>query len=169
MHDGKITIGTQPDMWEFGTSRAAAWDCPATLQVYLPSYRKHPRIDDLMEVMRRWEDVRAKNWLTPAQKQMLKSSTQEHHLYVNDEGGYELIPIEVLPSPAKAKDVRAILFTREGKSVLAYWHMSGSGKMSISLRADGKRETVAVDKMRYLSSSLTTEAVKAAYAAAEAQ
>ncbi len=169
MRDGTQTIGTQPDMWEFGSSRAAAWDCPATLQVYQPKYKQHPRLDDLMEVMRRWEDVRAKNWLTPAQKQMLKSSTQEHHLYVNEKGGYELLPIEMLPSPAKAKDVRAFLFTRGGKRMLAYWHMSGSGKMSIALGADGKRETVAVDKIRYLSSDLTAEAVKAAYAAAEAQ
>ena len=50
-----VTTGTQPDMWEFGTSRAAAWDCPVTVNVYnLQDWKKHPRIDDLMEVMRRW-------------------------------------------------------------------------------------------------------------------
>ena len=27
------TIGTQMDMWEFGTSRAAAWNCPATVML----------------------------------------------------------------------------------------------------------------------------------------
>ena len=167
LRDGSVTCGTQPDMWEFGTSRAAAWDCPATLQVQVPKYRRHPRLDDLLEVMRRWEDVRATGWLTPAQKEMLKSSTQEHHLYLNEKGEYELYPIEMLPSPDKAKAVRAFLFTRGGKRMLAYWHMSGAGKMSIALGAGGARETVAVDKLRYLATDLSIEAVKAAYAAAE--
>ena len=29
----------------------------------------HPRVDDLLEVMRRWEDVRLSGWLTDGQKQ----------------------------------------------------------------------------------------------------
>ena len=168
LRDGTITVGTQMDMWEFGTSRAAAWDCPATIQFHLARCRNHPRLDDLMEVMRRWEDVRATGWLTSAQKEMLKSSTQEHHLYLNDKGEYELHPIEMLPSPDKAKAVRAFLFARGGKRMLAYWHTSGAGKMSIALGAGGVRETVAVDKLRYRETDLSVEAVKAAYAAAEA-
>ena len=162
-----ITIGTQPDMWEFGTSRAAAWDCPVTIQFYEPKFRQHPRLGDLMEVMRRWEDVRAKGWLTPEQKEMLKSATQEHHLYLNEKGEYELHPIEMLPSPEKAKDVRAFMFERGGTRVVAYWHMSGAGKMSIALGADGRKETVDVDNVRYLTSDLPEAAVKAAFAAAE--
>ena len=166
LRSGKMTIGTQPDMWEFGTSRAAAWDCPVTLQVGYQNYRNHPRIDDLMEVMRRWEDVRAKGWLTVAQKEALKSSTQEHHLYLNEKGEYELHAIEMLPTPAKAKDARAFLFARNGKRVLAYWHMSGAGKLAIA-RAGGKTEEVALDKLRYLEFDMPAEGVKAAYAAAE--
>ena len=112
-------------------------------------------------------DLRAKRWLTPEQKEMLKSSTQEHHLYLNGNGEYELHAIEMLPSPPKAKDVRAFLFSRGGKRMLAYWHMSGAGKMAIAAGADGKRETVAVDGIRYIETDLSAEAIKAAYAAAE--
>ena len=166
LRDGTKTIGTQPDMWEFGTSRAAAWDCPATLQVNLTKYRKHPRLADLMEVMRRWEDVRAKNWLTSEQKERLKSSTQEHHLYRNEKGAYELHEIEMLPSPEKAKAVRAFLFSRGGKRVLAYWHTSGAGSLEIACGAGGARKTVPADGIRYLETDLPVEAVKRAYAAA---
>lgn len=166
LRDGRITVGTQPDMWEFGTSRAAAWDCPATLQVDVATYRSHPRIDDLMEVMRRWEDVRAKNWLTPAQKEALKSQTQEHHLYLNGNGEYELHEIEMLPSPAGAKEARAFAFRRNGKSVLACWHMSGSGTMKIALGADGKCSDVPLAGMTYLESDLSIDGLKTAYAAA---
>ena len=167
LKDGTTTVGTQPDMWEFGTSRAAAWDCPITVQVSPGKFRKHPRLDDLMEVMRRWEDVRARNLLTQAQKDTLKSSTQEHHLYQNGRGGYELHCIVMLPSPARAKDVRAFIFRRNGKCMLAYWHMSGAGKMSIAVGADRRRETVPVDSLRYLEYEMSPDDVKAAYASAE--
>ena len=167
LRDGTKTIGTQPDMWEFGTSRAAAWNCPVTLQVYVEKYRKHPRLADLMEVMRRWEDVRAKNWLTAEQKERLKSSTQEHHLYLNERGEYELHEIEMLSSPEKAQAVRGFVFTRGGKTVLACWHTSGEGKLEIALGADGKKATVPISGIRYLESSLPLERVRAAYAASE--
>ena len=166
LRDGTVTIGTQLDMWEFGTSRAAAWDCPATLQMNLTKYRKHPRLADLMEVMRRWEDVRAKNWLTAEQKEQLKSSTQEHHLYRNERGTYELHEIEMLPSPEKAKAVRGFVFTRGGKRMLAYWHMSGAGRLEIACGAGGARLTVPADGIRYLETDLPVDAVKRAYAAA---
>jgi hypothetical protein len=119
-----------------------------------------------MEVMRRWEDVREKGWLTAAQKETLKSSTQEHHLYLNEKGEYELHEIAMLPPTAKAKDARAFLFARNSKRVLAYWHMSGAGKLAIA-RAGGKTEEVALDKLRYLEFDMPAEGVKAAYAAAE--
>ena len=166
LRDGTVTIGTQLDMWEFGTSRAAAWDCPATLQMNLTKYRKHPRLADLMEVMRRWEDVRAKKWLTAEQKEQLKSSTQEHHLYRNEKGAYELHEIEMLPSPEKAKAVRGFVFTRGGKRMLAYWHTSGTGRLEIACGAGGARLTVPADGIRYLETDLPVDAVKRAYAAA---
>jgi hypothetical protein len=166
LRDGTKTIGTQPDMWEFGTSRAAAWNCPVTLQVYVEKYRKHPRLADLMEVMRRWEDVRVKNWLTAEQKERLKSSTQEHHLYLNEKGEYELHEIEMLPTPEKAKAVRAFVFTRGGKRVLAYWHTSGAGRLEIACGEGGARLTVPADGIRYLETDLPVDAVKRAYAAA---
>jgi hypothetical protein len=65
--NGGTTIGVQSDMWEYGTSKAAAWDSPVSVQMRLCDLDSHARIDDILEVMRRWEDVRAKNWLSPAQ------------------------------------------------------------------------------------------------------
>ena len=75
--------------------------------------------------------------------------------------------IEMLPSPEKAKEVRAFLFMRGGKRVLACWHTSGEGKLEIALGADGKKVAVPISGIRYLESSLPLERVKAAYAASE--
>lgn len=158
------SIGTQYDMWEFGTSRAAAWDCPVTIQFYPANVRKHPRGDDLMEVMRRWEDVRAKGWLTAEMKEALKSPTQEHHLYVNEKGEYELLEMEMLDTAAKAPNARAFIFERGGKRMIAYWHTNGSGKLEVDL-GDGAK-THELGNLRYLTTSLSLADAKAAWASA---
>ena len=158
---GKDTVGTQPDMWEFGTSRAAAWDCPAAIQINLDTLERHPRKDDLLEVMRRWEDVRAKRLLTPEMRERLKSSTQEHHLYLDERGAYELCDIEMLPPPEKAKDVRAFLFERKGLRTVAYWHMSGAAKLTVPFAGE-----VPLDKLRYLTTDLSKDDVRKAWSLA---
>ena len=161
--DRRKTIGAQPDMWEWGTSRAAAWDCPITVVCDMSQLSRHPRADDLFEVVRRWEDVRTKEWLTAAQKEALKSPTQEHHLYRNERGGYELHEIEMLPAPEGAKEVRAFLFEREGKRVIAYWHAFGCGTLEVALGKDGRKTAVPADWIRYLTTDLTREEAKIAW------
>ena len=156
------SVGTQYDMWEFGTSRAAAWDCPMTIQI--GRLKEHPRRDDLLEVIRRWEDVRVRNWLTPEQKEALKSETQEHHLYLNEKGEYELLEMEMLPTAAKAPNTRAFIFERAGKRMIAYWHTSGAAKLAVDL---GKAETVELSSLRYLETALSLDDAKAAWAKVE--
>jgi hypothetical protein len=164
----KTPTGTQLDMWEFGTSRAAAWDCPPTVMITPARAAKHPRIDDLLETMRRWEDVRAKNWLTPWHKELLKSSTQEHHLFVNDKGDYELHPIVVMESPANAKDIRAFRFERNGKNVIAFWHTTGTGKVEMSLSSGGKKKTYVAAGIQYIETDLSASCLEKNFAAASA-
>ena len=88
------TIGTQPDMWEYGAAKAAAWDCPATIQANLGKCARHARANDVMETMRRWEDVRARRLLTAAQKEALKDTAREFHLVPDGRGGYDLVEWE---------------------------------------------------------------------------
>ena len=122
----------------------------------------HDLIDYLREKAEQGIDCNV--WLTPEQKEALKSETQEHHLYLNEKGEYELLEMEMLPTPAKAKNARAFIFERGGKRMIAYWHTSASAKLSVDL---GKPATVALDKLRYLETSLSLDEAKAAWAAAE--
>ena len=163
------TIGTQPDMWEFGTSRAAAWDCPMTVQMNSAFRKGHPRLPDLIEVIRRWEDVRARNWLTQAQKEALKSRTQEHHLYVNEKGGYELHEIEMLPESKGAPHLRGFVFERGGKRVVSYWHTCGEGVFNVPELSEGKPCRLDAAGMKYLETDLSIEDVKAAFAKAKTE
>jgi hypothetical protein len=165
-YESATTIGTQYDMWEFGTSRAAAWDCPATIQFGLQAIEKHPRMDDLFEVMRRWEDVRVRKWLTPEQKEMLKSPDREHHLYMDEKGNYELHEISMLPTSAGAPMARGFIFERCGKRVIACWHTHGKGKVAIDL---GKSEKVyELSALRYIETDLSADDAKSAWIGAKA-
>ena len=128
------SIGTQPDMIEFVTSLAAGWDCPVSLNSNLNGFKAHARTSDNLEVYRRWEEVRAKNWLTDKQKKMLQNVEQEHILLENEEKEFELIPYDQITDIAKGNnDVRAFIFERRGKWYVVYWHISGSKKLELQL------------------------------------
>lgn len=126
---------TQPDMYEFGTSVAAGWDCPVTVtdrDVNL--YETNARIDDICEVISRWEDVRRKNWLTEEQKEELRNTDREHILLVNEEGEYELARYEEVKGINE--DIKAFVFERRGESYAVIWHKSGTA--SLTFNTNGK-------------------------------
>jgi len=122
---------TEPDIYEFGTSRAAAWDCPVTVKGYPERFGGNARTADNLEVMRRWEDVRRRNWLTPAQKEMLRDPSVEHTLLINEAGEYELVPYYPIETDPQ---IRAFRFTRKGENWVVYWHRTGEGKLRLPLR-----------------------------------
>ncbi len=146
--EGREDGGTQADLYEYGTSRGAAWDCPATIQfTHIDKLEKHPRAADIMEVMRRWEDVRARGLLTDAQKEELKKPGVEHTLLIDGRGNYELV--EVAPMETGEADLRAFGFERGGRACASLWHLRGSAKVFIPLadaeirkEPDGEPEAV---------------------------
>lgn len=132
------TIGTQPDMLEYATSRAAAWDCPISLSEgggeLVVALAAHPRTPDNLEVTHRWEDVRARNWLTEKQKTSLRNLEQEYTLLVDEQGQFELAACDQIENVAGAKAPgRAFIFERKGKVWVSYWHTSGQAVLHLSL------------------------------------
>ena len=143
---------------------AAAWDCPVTVKIYgLAQTKRHPRIDDLFETIRRWEDVRARNLLTPAQKEMLKDPAREFHLTPDGKGGYDLVEWRQLKVAGGFEtDVRAFLHEWNGRRIVTYWHTSGRGMLTLP---DGTR--LDAENMKTFETDLSSEAVRAAFAAAK--
>lgn len=166
---------TQPDHYEFATSRAAAWNCPATMRGNLEAFASHPRTADIFEVMRRWEDVRAKRWLTEEQKVMLRHPTNEHHLLIDERGDYELIPVTRQRGCACGDErLRVFTFERSGHAWVVFWHANGAGYADVPLEADtwlyegdlgtcvpasraGGTIRVPVDRMRYLEADCSAD------------
>ena len=134
----RFRADTRPDIYEFGTSKAAAWDCPITLSYDKEHFDSNPRVPDILEVIRRWEDVRRLDWLTDEHKEMLRDEKTEYTLLINENGEYELVPyyqIEI-----EDKNVTAFSFERAGKSYVTYWHNYCEGTLQIQLDADVKLE-----------------------------
>ena len=185
------TLGTQPDMLEFATSVAAAWDCPISLeqpshQDILLALEAHPRTSDNMEVIRRWEDVRAQGWLTQAQKLSLRNLEQEHTLLVDERGQFVLLPYQQIENVAGANAPgRAFLFERNGQVWVTYWHTSGEGFLELPLGAkqmtlmrdpgkplavkgNGKQTKLPLGERRYLEfHNLNRQQVTAAFQSAK--
>lgn len=131
----KYTIGTQPDILEFVTSKAAAWDCPIAFGGITPEVvNSHLLSSDNLEVIRRWEDVRAKNWLTEQQKKLLQDPNQEYTLIINEDEKYELIPIEQIENIANQnKEIRAFIFNRNNDWHVVYWHISNNKVLELPI------------------------------------
>lgn len=177
---------TMPDMYEYGTSRAAAWDCPTTVMFRgWQMYTDNPRTEDCFEVMRRWEDVRRKNWLTAEQKEMLKDTAQEHTLLINEKGEYELVPYDfVKGAGGEDAPLSVFVFERAGKSYAVIWHTTGEGELSVpfdgdftykteiagedvATKKDGGSVILPVGDKRYFSANVPKETLAQAFARAK--
>lgn len=129
------SLGTQPDMWEYVTSIAAGWDSPISIHSSLKGFAAHPRTADNLEVVRRWEEVREQNWLTEEQKKMLQNVQQEHHLLINENNQFELLPYNQIDDIAGGNnEVRAFLFQRQKDYYVVYWHISGNQQLELPLK-----------------------------------
>jgi hypothetical protein len=131
---GKETIGIQPDMIEYVTSRAFAWNSIISIGGQPDLLEKHPRTNDNLEVIRRWEEVRANDILTEKEKESLKNEMQEHILLIDEKGDFELQPYEQIENVAGGnKNVRAFIFERNNKNWVVYWHTSGNGNLEMDI------------------------------------
>jgi len=160
----ETSVGTQPDMWEYGLSVGVSRGCPTCIIVpSVEKLRRHPRLDDLLETCRRWESVRVGDWLTDARRRELLRTDREHHLYADEDGALEMVTWEQIPVVGRMDSaVRAFLFERDGRRVVAYWHVSGSGMLDLGT-GYGKLE--AGDR-RYWETDLSADTVRRLFAAA---
>ena len=159
------SVGIQPDMIEYGTSKAAAWDCPATVMLRFPETPGLARLDDLAETVRRWEEVRERGLMTDGWRAKLRDPAREFHLYRTAEGAYELVEWEQVRVGGQehAPGLRAFLFERNGRRVVAYWHTSGEARYALD---DGKGTLVRAGRLRYHETDAARDAVEKAFAGA---
>lgn len=173
--------GQRPDIMEYGTALAAAWDCPGALLGQPDMMNTLPRMDDILETLRRWEDARACGFVTDEVKAELGKTEIEHTLLINEEGHFELTPWEQVKNAANNDAVTAFVFTRKGKTYAACWNNEGSGCLSlpignaavtyvdnlggeeIMVKKSDSELVIPLDKKRYLICDLPKEELAEAF------
>ena len=126
--------------------------------------------------MRRWEDVREKNWLTTEQKLILRDTETEFTLLINEDGEYELVPYYEIKTKDEA--VSAFSFERKGRSYVVCWHKKGEGTLTlpvsknsiicekdlggeiIEIDGDDKTAIIPISGKMYLSSDMSIEKLR---------
>ena len=53
-----ITPETTPEMWDFADGKAAEWHCPVTIQFSFKALESNPYADELLAVLKKWEEYR---------------------------------------------------------------------------------------------------------------
>ena len=166
---------TRPDVYEFGTSKAAAWDCPTTVVSKLHVFAKNPRTDDILEVMRRWEDLRSSGAITDEVKSMLRDTESEHTVLLNKDGKYEIVKYEQVTVGDGNTSIRAFVFTRNGLACATLWDDKGESNITLPIpvasyskeietqplpfEADGKTSRFTVSFKAYVTADYTVEAL----------
>jgi hypothetical protein len=170
---------TRPDVYEFGTSKAAAYDCPSTMQANLYRFKLNPRINDILEVMRRWEDVRADNLLTDEHKALLRQPDKEFTLLINAKGEYELTEYAQVKIGNGEAGLTAFVFERNGKACCTLWDDRGTSAVTlealdgmtytkeietepIGFESNGENATLTVAGKAYITANVPLDTLKAA-------
>lgn len=176
----RLSLDQRPDIFEYGTALAAAWDCPGAFCASLERLAAHPRTDDILETFRRWEMARQNGFLTEEIKDELKNTAIEHTLLINEEGDLELCPWEQIPTADKR--ITAFYLERRGTHCIALWSNAEDGLLSLplvqgkirymdelfgkELAIERKEETLLLPlgKKRYLISDCSKKTLTEAFA-----
>ena len=153
-----------PDVLEYVLSRAAAWDCPFSIRISPAQVARHPRSNDCLDVIKIWEDARIEGKLTDAHRAMLRTQEskdhrlvrvwdavkkqdwkdtwmntqfqdQEHHLFINERGEYELVAIDEISGVANGF-CKAYSFqrtTRPNDSYVLLWAVEGRADLLVPI------------------------------------
>lgn len=171
---------TQPDTYEYGLSRAIAWNCPATMIAKLETLKINPRTDDVLEAMRRWNEALEKGIISEDVKLSMRDSSDEYTLIINEKGEYEICHCEEISEIAK-ENVKAFIFERHGERCVSVWNTKGEGEISLPLESGkikyldeiaGKEIAISekngfavlpVGSKKYIRTSLSKEEIVSAF------
>ncbi len=175
----ELVPDSRVDIFEYCTSKAAAFNCPSTLIVTFEAFDANKRSRDIFEMFRRWEDVRVRDLLTDEDKEKLKDAKSEYTLLINKDGEYELTPYFEAEVSEGYSGVRAFVFERAGLSYAVIWDDLGESSLTLKLdsavsytkevdtepiayKNEGGKLTLPVSDRAYLAANCTLNELRAA-------
>ncbi len=123
--------GLQFDEIEYLMCRSLAYDAPISLQTSFARMEAHPLTDDILEIVRQYEQLRRESSVDEAVRESLKQQGRDFVLVpapLRDEGAKEkpvFAPVQPLEQVAGGTDVRALVGSWRDGSLVTYWHYTG--------------------------------------------
>lgn len=153
----RYALDTTIDMYEYATSKAAAWNCPVTVCADMETCKSHPRSDDIFTMLSYWEKVRETNWLTEEQKMKLRDPDTEYTLFLNEEGDFELLPYFRIENVAGGNNsLSAYFFERQGENYIVLWDNIGESELILDL---DETTVIKVGARRYIKTKCSKEQI----------
>lgn len=137
---GEHTDGLQLDEMEYLMARSLAYDAPISIEASFSQMAKHPLTPGLLEIVRRYEEVRAAGAADAATRERLKAKGKDFILMppTAENTAPEFVEASPAPSVAGGRDLRAMVGERQSGAVATLWHGVGRpGRLLIA--ADPKR------------------------------
>ena len=120
------------DIIEYVCSLAAASDCPGSICARLEQIESHPRSEDILRTVCKWERARAEGFITDDVKERIQRIGREHTLLINENGNFELAEWEELSGAFSGeKRVSAFIIDRGNARCVVIW--DNIGKCSIRI------------------------------------
>ncbi|MFW5866428.1 MAG: hypothetical protein ACOCX2_01340, partial [Armatimonadota bacterium] len=133
---GENTDGLQLDEFEYLLCKSLALDAPISLQTSISSLQTHPLTPALLEMFRRYEQLRMDRALPEEQTAPLGQLGRDFVL-LQDGGDPRFAEVTPVEQVGGADDVRATVGATERGGVATIWHFRGKqGTLALDLPAD---------------------------------
>jgi hypothetical protein len=130
---GENTDGLQLDEFEYLLCKSLALDAPISLQTTVSSMEAHPLTPGLLEMFRRYEQVRLDRLLPSEQTAPLKKIDRDF-VMLQDGEAIRFAEVQPLPEIGGKPEVRATVGATESGSVATIWHFCGrEGTLTLDL------------------------------------
>ncbi len=122
--------GLQPDEIEYLMCKSLAYDAPISLQTSFARMEAHPLTPDLLEIVRRYEQLRLSGSVPPAVCEQLKATGRDFVLLpaalAGGDSTARFVPVERLPQVAGTEHIRAFVGPLDDAAVATVWHYVGN-------------------------------------------
>lgn len=135
------TDGLQLDEFEYLLCKSLALDAPISLQTGISTMEKHPLTPGLLEMFRRYEQLRMERAL-PDEVTAPLGEIGRDFVMLQADGEVRFAEVTAVPEVGGTRDVRAMVGAIDGGSVATVWHYrGGQGTLGLELPAAGLRLT----------------------------
>ena len=130
--------GLQFDEIEYLMCKSLAYNAPISLQTSFSRMEAHPLTPDILEIVRRYEEIRLAGLVLPATLGQLKQQGKDFVMLPvalqASKGSPKLVEVEGLSEVAGTHDVRSFVGKHGDGTVATVWHYTGrEGKLLIDV------------------------------------